>query len=80
MPQSGEVKCLGCSEFFIISGIQNHLRQSAECKKKFSLKAFNELKILCEAQKKKHISERKALAYQKKKHQGIILHNKMTRQ
>ena len=67
MPKSGEVKCFGCSKFFLISGIQAHLRHNQECKNKFSLKAYNNLKELCEAQKKKNVSSRKAKNYQNQK-------------
>ena len=71
MPQSGETKCLGCSQYFLISGIQAHLRQRQECKNKFSPKAFNDLIELCQAETKKKTSKRKALAYQKQKFQEI---------
>ena len=36
---------------------------------KFSSKSFRELKELCEAQKKKNVSKRKSIAYQKQKDQ-----------
>ena len=64
MPKSGEVKCFGCSKFFLIRGIQTHLRYKPECKAKFSTRALNNLNELCEAETKKKISQRKANNYQ----------------
>ena len=64
MPPPPEVKCLGCLNFFLIRGIQSHLRQNQECRQKFSKKAFNDLRELCEAQRKTNISNRMAKDYQ----------------
>ena len=75
MPKSGEVKCVGCSKFFLIRGIQTHLRHQPKCEAKFSKKALNDLNELCEAQKKKNISERKAKSYQsvKLKEKNLVI-------
>ena len=69
MPSSGEVKCLGCSKWFLISGIQAHLQHAQKCKIEYSSSSFKKLKELCEAQKRKNISERKAKNYKKLKEQ-----------
>ena len=73
MPKSGEVKCLGCSRWLLISGIQTHLRCTQECKMKYSQSAFSKLLELCEAEKKKKTSERKAKNYQTLKQQKNVV-------
>ena len=64
MPASGEVKCLGCSRWFRIRSVQTHLNWSHQCRMKYSQSAYSKLIELCEAEKKKKISDRKARNYQ----------------
>ena len=73
MPKSGEVKCLGCSRWFLIRGIQTHLRSTEECKIKYSQSAFSKLLELCDAEKKMKTSDRKAKHYQKLKQQKNVV-------
>ena len=51
------------SESFL-RGIQSHIRQNEGCRLKYSKKALNDLMELCEAQKKRNISDKKAKNYQ----------------
>ena len=62
-------KCLGCLKDFPIIGIQTHLRQKQDCRKKYSSEAFNELKQFCAAESKRKKSESMAAAYQSSKGQ-----------
>ena len=51
-----------CESF--LSGIQTHIRKNEGCRLKYSKKALNDLIELCEAQKKRNVSDRKAKNYQ----------------